>query len=126
VLQSGILSFENVQNELISHLPIEQQNVQSLEQTIRSPQFQQAVGSLDQALAQDYNSLMSNFDINPSPGMDRLLRGDTVGAFLTSLSSANPPPPSPSLEEGAGGSSSSDPKEDQKEEKEDEEKRMEE
>jgi hypothetical protein len=76
----------------MQHLPEGQQTADNLEATIRSPQFRQALGSLTHAVAQpdNYQSVMSNFSIDPSPGMGQQMAGDGVGAFLTSLSAANP------------------------------------
>ncbi len=69
VLATGVLGDPAVQAALMQHLPEGQRTPASLEATIRSPQFQQALGSLSQAVAQhdNYQSVMSNFGISPEP-----------------------------------------------------------
>lgn len=93
IINSGVLNDEAVQRELLAHLPEGQQTAAELDSTVRSPQFRQALNSLTTAVAQpdNYQSVMSNFSIDPAPGMAEQMAGDGVGAFLTSLSTANPP-----------------------------------
>jgi len=90
VLRTGILNDPAVRAELISMLPPEQQTEENLERNLRSPQFQQALGSLTSALRNPDNlqSVMSNFQLDPSAGHQFLLQGDGVGAFLAAVQAA--------------------------------------
>lgn len=64
-------------------MPEGQRSEGDLEANIRSPQFQQALETLMQALQQgNYNSVIANLGMDPNPGMAHLMRGDAVGAFL--------------------------------------------
>ena len=64
-----------VVSDLVSELPPEQRSAEHLESTLRSPQFQQALGSLTHAVMHpdNYQSVMSNFNINPAAGMNQLV-----------------------------------------------------
>lgn len=90
VLRTGILTDPAVRAELINMLPPEQQTEENLERNLRSPQFQQALGSLTSALRNPDNlqSVMSNFQLDPSAGHQFLLQGDGVGAFLAAVQAA--------------------------------------
>lgn len=89
IVRSGVLSDPSVQAELLPHLPAEQQTAEHLESTLRSPQLQQSLGSLTNALRNPDNlqSVMSNFNLDPAAGQDHLIRGDGVGAFLAAVQS---------------------------------------
>jgi len=92
IIRTGILNDPQVQQELLTSLPAEHQSVEALESTLRSAQLQQAAQSFSHALQQtdNFQSIMSNFQIDPSPGMSQLTQGDGVGAFLAALQAANP------------------------------------
>lgn len=93
VIATGILEDPAVREALIQHLPEGQQSEEFLEANIRSSQLRQALGSLSAALNSDnYNSVLANLGgLDPSPGMQHLMQGDGVAAFLASLQAANPP-----------------------------------
>ncbi len=56
-------------------MPAEQQDAQQLNSTVRSAQFQQALGSLTAAVQHpdNFQSVMSNFGVDPSPGTQQLV-----------------------------------------------------
>mmetsp|Transcript_21999 Transcript_21999/g.28803 ORF Transcript_21999/g.28803 Transcript_21999/m.28803 type:complete len:386 (+) Transcript_21999:60-1217(+) len=86
ILESGVLQDEAVQKQLLELLPEGQQTPEELQSLIRGPQFQQALTSLSAALQGDnFNSVMSNFGIDPTPGMSALARGNGIEAFLQAL-----------------------------------------
>lgn len=88
IITSGILNDPAVRAEAIQHLPEGQQSDAFLEENIRSPQFQQALGALSEALVQDGATVAGSFGIDPAPGNAELIRGDAVGGFLTSIQAA--------------------------------------
>lgn len=86
VINTGILNDPAVQAELLSLLPSEESSsaaatssaasaARLLESTLRSAQLQQSVSALDRAISQpeNYNSVMSNFGIDPQPGTAQLV-----------------------------------------------------
>jgi hypothetical protein len=75
IARSGILNDPEVQQDLLQHLPTEQQNVDQLDPTVRSAQFQQSLGSLSHALSQteNFHQITSNFNLNPAAGQDQLV-----------------------------------------------------
>lgn len=86
VMSSGILSDPQVRQSLIQHLPPTQQRDDYLDDNLRSPQFRQAVGALDQALhSTPFNAVASNLGIDPTPGIDSLARNNVVEALVTCL-----------------------------------------
>lgn len=89
VIATGILDDPVVRRNLIALLPEGQQSDNALNDTLRSPQLQQAIDVLAHALHSDnFNSVLANLGIDPSPGAAHLMRGDAVGAFLAAASAA--------------------------------------
>ncbi|KAJ0389859.1 hypothetical protein P43SY_011025 [Pythium insidiosum] len=90
-----LLSAENVTpllqdeasvNALLPHLPDGIQNAYELQQTLRSPQFRQSIGSLVSALQTgNYHAVLTNFGLDPAAGASKLTYGDSVGAFLDAI-----------------------------------------
>mmetsp|Transcript_10419 Transcript_10419/g.10045 ORF Transcript_10419/g.10045 Transcript_10419/m.10045 type:complete len:375 (+) Transcript_10419:28-1152(+) len=86
VIATGILNDPAARAALIEQLPEGQRTEAFLEESIRSPQFRQSMSQFSGALESDnINNIMANFNIDPSPGMENLIRGDGVGAFVASL-----------------------------------------
>jgi hypothetical protein len=87
VLSSGVLEDPAVQARLMPLLPPEQRNVAELRSLVRSPQFQQALGSLANALQtpDNFNSVFANFGLDPAAGAAAMASGDGVGAFIAAL-----------------------------------------
>ena len=75
------------QARLLPLLPEEQRNPDELRSLVRSPQFQQALGSLSSALhtPDNFNSVFANFGLDPADGAQALASGDSTGAFLAAL-----------------------------------------
>ena len=64
-----------VRQSLIEHLPDGQQSDEFIEESVRSAQLRQSLGSLSNALQSDnINSVMANFQIDPFPGMGHMVR----------------------------------------------------
>lgn len=92
IISSGIFEDEAIRTRLLSYLPAEsaaaattpEAQATLLRETIHSPQFQQAVEVLSDALLEgsNYTSILSSFGIDPSPGMAKLMVGDAIGAFV--------------------------------------------
>lgn len=86
VLRSGILRDPAVQEQLIPLLAEGQQTPEQLEAIMRSPQLRSTLASLTGALQTDnFNSIMSNFGLDASRGMEALAAGNNVEAFLQAL-----------------------------------------
>lgn len=86
VIATGILNDPAARAALIEQLPEGQRTEAFLEESIRSPQFRQSMSQFSGALESDnINNIMANFNIDPAPGMEHLIRGDGVGAFVASL-----------------------------------------
>ena len=86
ILDTGILDDPEVVASLLQFLPEDQRTQQHLEETLRSPQFRQSLTTLSSALQSDnFNNVMMNFNIDPAPGMQHLLRNDAIGAFIAAL-----------------------------------------
>lgn len=82
----NVIQDPDVQSKLVQLLPSDMQNVDELRKTLRTPQFGQSVRSLTRALhSANYNTILSNFDLNPSAGAGQLAQGDAVGAFLAAI-----------------------------------------
>eukprot|EP00501_MAST-03F_sp_TOSAG23-6_P000046 GSMAST32.ASY1.ANO1.47.1 assembled CDS len=80
------LQTPEMQNELVSLLPEGLQTTEELENSLRTPQLQQAVGRLSGALqSSNINTVMVNFNLDPAAGADHLARGDGVGAFIAAV-----------------------------------------
>lgn len=86
ILDSGIMNDPEVVASLLQYLPEEQRSEAHLEETLRSAQFFESLRMLSHALQSDnFNSVMMNFNIDPAPGMQHLLRNDAIGAFIAAL-----------------------------------------
>jgi Na+-transporting methylmalonyl-CoA/oxaloacetate decarboxylase gamma subunit len=81
-----------VSAELIQQMPAEQQAHEQLESTLRSPQLQQAIGSLNDALRhpENFHGIATNFNLDPTQGSSELGHGDGVGAFMAAISVGHP------------------------------------
>jgi hypothetical protein len=90
LLGSGLLDDEATVEALLPLLPESQQTREGLIENLQSPQFQQALFSLSQALSEGSNvqSIFSNFSLSLQDGMAELNRGDGVSAFLTAITRA--------------------------------------
>lgn len=77
--RSGILNDNAIQQQLISNMPLEQQSADQLDSTLRSPQFQQALGTLSQALRDpsNFQGITSNFQLNPASGTNQLVSNNS-------------------------------------------------
>ncbi|DBA03106.1 TPA: hypothetical protein N0F65_003353 [Lagenidium giganteum] len=72
--------------QLVQHLPEGAQTAFELQATLSSPQLRQSIGSLVGALQSgNFNSVMTNFGLDPAAGADKLAFGDSVGAFLAAI-----------------------------------------
>eukprot|EP00903_Cladosiphon_okamuranus_P022669 g20862.t2 len=83
-----LLDDPETQRVLLPLLPEGQQTVEELRETIRTPQLQQALQSLGQALHSDnFNNIMSSFELDPSnpQSSEAMARGDPVDAFLKAM-----------------------------------------
>jgi len=92
---TSLLEDEDVKNRLIGLLPEEQRSEQFLEENLRSPQIQQTLRTLTQALVPDdegslegYHSLIANFQLNPKDGEASLAAGNPIQAFLDCILSS--------------------------------------
>merc|ERR1719152_640433 len=87
LLSSGVLDDPAVQARLMPLLPKEQRNPSELRSLVRSPQFQQALGTLSSALStpDNFNSVFANFGLDPSAGATAMATGDGTGAFLAAI-----------------------------------------
>lgn len=60
---------------LVQYLPEGQQDMEGLIENIHSPQLQQAISSLSEALnSNSFNAIMANLGLDPSPGVAALVR----------------------------------------------------
>jgi len=119
VLRSGLLADPAVQEQLIPLLAEGQQTPEQLEAIMHSPQLRSSLGSLTGALQTDnFNSIMSNFGLDPSRGMEALAAGNNVEAFLQALLALQQ-----SEEGGAGGGAGEEKMEEKEEGKEEERQR---
>eukprot|EP01006_Ploeotia_vitrea_P037337 TRINITY_DN66122_c18_g1_i1.p1 TRINITY_DN66122_c18_g1~~TRINITY_DN66122_c18_g1_i1.p1 ORF type:complete len:378 (+),score=51.38 TRINITY_DN66122_c18_g1_i1:53-1186(+) len=92
ILSSGIFNDADIRKRLLELLPTESTNsvtneneeVALLQENVHSPQFQQAIDVLSEALSDpaNYQSILSSFNIDPNPGMPKLMMGDPIGAFV--------------------------------------------
>ncbi|GBG24864.1 Proteasomal ubiquitin receptor ADRM1-like [Hondaea fermentalgiana] len=75
-----------IRDELMQFLPEDRQTDQELRYSLSSPQVRQAFAMLSHALQSDnFNSVMTNFGLDPMAGAAELQRGDGIGAFLRAL-----------------------------------------
>ena len=85
---SGILSDPAVVERLTALLPEGQRDLESLRENVRSPQVAQCLQRLTAALCEDgggFNSIIANFQLDPSDGAAALAGGNPVEAFLMCL-----------------------------------------
>ena len=88
VESSGILSDPAVVERLTALLPEGQRDLESLRENVRSPQVAQCLQRLTAALCEDgggFNSIIANFQLDPSDGAAALAAGNPVEAFLMCL-----------------------------------------
>eukprot|EP00753_Platysulcus_tardus_P004032 PLAT12516.17.p1 GENE.PLAT12516.17~~PLAT12516.17.p1 ORF type:complete len:398 (-),score=176.68 PLAT12516.17:76-1212(-) len=79
-------SSEDMVAALLPHLPEGQQTPSDLLQILHSPQLAQAVDQLTGALqSENFNSILSNFGLDPMAGAEHMAAGDGVMAFLAAL-----------------------------------------
>jgi hypothetical protein len=86
---SSLMEDEEVKNRLVELLPEEQRSAEHLEENLRSPQVQQTLRALTQALVPDdegslegYHSVIANFQLDPNDGQAALAAGNPIQAFL--------------------------------------------
>jgi 26S proteasome regulatory subunit N13 len=85
-----LLANEEVRNRLLQELPEEQRSQEHLEENLRSPQVQQTLRSLTQALIPDdsgsmegYHSVLANFQLDAAAGQPALTESNNpIQAFL--------------------------------------------
>ena len=91
---TALLENEGARNRLIALLPEEQQTAEALEENLRSPQVQQTLRALTQALLPDDNgsmdsfySILANFSLDPADGQQALTTSPSnpIQAFLDCL-----------------------------------------
>lgn len=92
---SSLLEQEEVCNRLLELLPEEQRSRKFLEENLRSPQIQQTLRSLTQALLPDdtgnmdgFYSVLANFQLDPAAGQAAMVGAggiDPIQAFLDCL-----------------------------------------
>ncbi len=84
IVRSGVLNDPEVRNELIAQLPPQQQSSEHLEATIRSPQLQQAITSLNEAVLppDNFHNIATNFGLNPSNGTEQLVSVIILSFFI--------------------------------------------
>lgn len=85
-----VLADEPLRNSLLRHLPPGQQDAQNLIEILRSPQLQQAMASLTQALDEDRGGggrgVISSLGLQGSDGDGAMNRGEgPVGALIAAL-----------------------------------------
>eukprot|EP01083_Nonionella_stella_P205619 748616_1 len=86
--ESGILSDPAAVERLIALLPEGQRTEDKLRENIRSPQVAQCLQRLTAAVADDagsFNSIIANFQLDPSDGAAAMASGNSVEAFLNCL-----------------------------------------
>jgi len=86
---TSLLEDDDVKSRLIGLLPDEQRSEQYLEENLRSPQIQQTLRALSQALVPDdegslegYHSVIANFQLDPKDGEASIAVGNPIQAFL--------------------------------------------
>jgi 26S proteasome regulatory subunit N13 len=86
---TALMENEEAKNRLLEFLPEEQRTLEHLEDNLRSPQVQQTLNSLSNALYPDeqgsldgYHSVIANFQLDPMDGEAALAAGNPIQAFL--------------------------------------------
>lgn len=83
---SHLLDDPKVVEELLPLLPEGQRTEEELRLTISSPQLQQSLRSLTNALlSNNYNAVLANFGLNAAAGAEAMAQGNTVLAFIQAL-----------------------------------------
>jgi hypothetical protein len=83
---ASALATEEAKSELVPLLPEGLQTEAELASTTTRPQFQQALNRVTQALqSSSINTVMANFNLDPSAGQAHLARGDGVAAFVAAV-----------------------------------------
>mmetsp|Transcript_26183 Transcript_26183/g.47183 ORF Transcript_26183/g.47183 Transcript_26183/m.47183 type:complete len:290 (-) Transcript_26183:139-1008(-) len=87
--ESGILNDPSMVARLIALLPEGQRTESQLRENIRSPQVAQCLQRLTSALAEEgassFNSIIANFQLDPSDGAEAMAGGNPIEAFLNCL-----------------------------------------
>jgi len=90
--ESGILDNPDTVARLMEFLPESQRTDEMLRENLRSPQVQQALQTLTQALvgdsddgSSDYHSIMANFQLDAADGAAAMNSGNPIQAFLDCL-----------------------------------------
>ena len=85
----SLLQDDAAKNRLLEFLPPDQRDMSHLEDNLKSPQVQQTLQSLSQALLPDetgnldgYHSVIANFQLDPKDGEEALRSGNPIQAFL--------------------------------------------
>lgn len=86
---TALLQNEQAKERLIQFLPEDQRTAEHLEENLRSPQVQQTLRSLTQALLPDdtgnqdgFYSVLANFSLDPADGQAAMLSNNPIQAFL--------------------------------------------
>eukprot|EP00579_Thalassiosira_antarctica_P002172 CAMPEP_0201865540 /NCGR_PEP_ID=MMETSP0902-20130614/384_1 /ASSEMBLY_ACC=CAM_ASM_000551 /TAXON_ID=420261 /ORGANISM="Thalassiosira antarctica, Strain CCMP982" /LENGTH=452 /DNA_ID=CAMNT_0048390305 /DNA_START=65 /DNA_END=1423 /DNA_ORIENTATION=+ len=89
ISESGILNDPSMVARLIALLPEGQRTESQLRENIRSPQVAQCLQRLTSALAEEgassFNSIIANFQLDPSDGAEAMAGGNPIEAFLNCL-----------------------------------------
>jgi 26S proteasome regulatory subunit N13 len=92
---TALLQNEETKNRLLQFLPEEQRTLEHLEENLRSPQVQQTLRSLSNAICPDeqgsldgYHSVIANFQLDPRDGEEALAAGNPIQAFLDCILSS--------------------------------------
>lgn len=86
---SSLLENEGARERLMAFLPEEQRSAEYLEDNLRSPQVQQTLRALTQALLPDdsgnmdsFYSVLANFSLDPADGQEAMAANNPIQAFL--------------------------------------------
>lgn len=86
---SSLMENDQVRERLIALLPEEQRSNEMLEENLRSPQIQQTLRALTQALLPDgagnmdsFYSVLANFSLDPADGQEAMAANNPIQAFL--------------------------------------------
>lgn len=86
---SSVLEHEDARERLMQLLPEEQRTNEFLEENLRSPQVQQTLRALTQALLPDesgnmdsFYSVLANFSLDPADGQEAMAVNNPIQAFL--------------------------------------------
>ena len=83
---SQLLEDPKIVEALLPFLPEGQQTEEELRQTFSSPQLQQSLRSLTNALlSNNYNAVLANFGLDAAAGADAMAQGNPVLAFIQAL-----------------------------------------